>query len=220
MRLGLYGGSFDPVHYGHLLLAECCREELALDAVWFLPAAVSPFKTGRTETPAKHRVEMLKLALAGHEAMNVSTLEIDRGGVSYTVETLAGIREQQPQAELFFLMGGDSLRDLPSWREPGRICELAIPVVVPRPDAPPVDYDVLRGVASPERLEVIRRREVQMPQINLSNTDLRRRVAAGQSIRYRTPRAVEKYIETHALYREGDEEESSGLAKTIPPHQT
>ena len=219
MRLGLYGGSFDPVHYGHLLLAECCREELSLDAVWFLPAAVSPFKTGRTETIARHRVEMLKLALAGHESMNVSTLEIERGGVSYTVDTLAQVREQQPDAELFFLMGGDSLQDLPGWREPARICELAIPVVVPRPDAPPVDYGVLREVVSPERLEEIRRHETPMPQINLSSTDLRSRVAAGKSIRYRTPRAVEKYLETHGLYL-NDGDDPPGLAKSPSPHQT
>jgi nicotinate-nucleotide adenylyltransferase len=201
MRLGLYGGSFDPVHYGHLLLAECCREELRLDAVWFLPAAISPFKKEQAPSPARHRVEMLKLALAGHEAMHVTTLEIDRGGVSYTVETLAEIRRLQPEAELFFLMGADALRDLPTWREPARICELAIPVVAERANHPGVDYDVLRGVAAPERLEMIRRFRVTVPLVDLSSTDLRRRVAEGKSIRFRTPRAVEKYIETHGLYR-------------------
>jgi nicotinate-nucleotide adenylyltransferase len=201
MRLGLYGGSFDPVHYGHLLLAECCREELSLDAVWFLPTAVSPFKRGQAGAEAKHRVEMLKLALAGHEAMNVSTIEIERGGVSYTVETLAEIHQQHREAELFFLMGADSLRDLPAWREPGRICELAIPVAVSRPDSPPINYDVLRDLVSPERLNFIRRHQVTMPLIDLSSTDLRRRVSEGKSIRFRTPRAVEKYIETHRLYR-------------------
>jgi nicotinate-nucleotide adenylyltransferase len=201
MRLGLYGGSFDPVHYGHLLLAECCREELQLDAVWFLPAAISPFKKEQSQTPARHRVEMLKLALAGHATMNVSTIEIDRGGVSYTVDTLNEIHAQQPLAEMFFLMGADSLRDLPTWREPARICELAIPVVAARASHPPVDYDVLRNLVSPGRLEAIRSRQVTVPLIDLSSTDLRRRVSEGKSIRYRTPRAVEKYIETHGLYR-------------------
>jgi nicotinate-nucleotide adenylyltransferase len=201
MRLGLYGGSFDPVHYGHLLLAECCREDLRLDTVWFVPTAVSPFKRGQAGAEAKHRAEMLKLAVAGHEAMNVSTIEIDRGGVSYTVETLTTIHEQQPETELFFLMGGDSLRDLPTWREPARICELAIPVAVSRPDSPPINYDALRDLVPSERLDLIRRHQVMMPLIDLSSTDLRRRVAEGKSIRYRTPRAVEKYIETHGLYR-------------------
>jgi nicotinate-nucleotide adenylyltransferase len=201
MRLGLYGGSFDPVHYGHLLLAECCREELQLDAVWFLPAAISPFKKEQSQTPPRHRVEMLKLALAGHEAMHVSTLEIDRGGVSYTVDTLNEIHRQQPEAELFFLMGADSLRDLPTWREPALICELAIPVVAARANHGEVDYDVLREIVSAERLDMIRRHKVTVPLVDLSSTDLRRRVAEGKSIRYRTPRAVEKYIQTHGLYR-------------------
>jgi nicotinate-nucleotide adenylyltransferase len=201
MRLGLYGGSFDPVHYGHLLLAECCREELRLDEVWFLPAAISPFKKEQSQTPARHRVEMLKLALAGHGAMDVSTLEIDRGGVSYTVDTLTEVRSLQPESELFFLMGADSLRDLPTWREPARICELAIPVVAARANHTAIDYEVLRSVVSPERLEVIRRHQVTVPLVDLSSTDLRRRVAEGKSIRFRTPRAVEKYIETHGLYR-------------------
>ncbi len=201
MRLGLYGGSFDPVHYGHLLLAECCREELGLDAVWFLPTAVSPFKRGQTAADAKHRVEMLKLAVAGHEAMNVSTLEIDRGGVSYTFETLAILQQEQPEALLFFLMGGDSLADLPTWREPARILEMAIPVAVSRPGSPAINYEPLRSLVSAERWELIRRHHVEMPLIDLSSTDLRRRVAEGKSIRYRTPRAVEKYIETQGLYR-------------------
>ncbi len=202
MRLGLYGGSFDPVHYGHLLLAECCREELNLDVVWLTPTATSPFKQGCASAPAKHRVEMLKLAVAGHEALHVSTVEIDRGGVSYTVDTLAELHAQYPEAELFFLMGADSFQDFPNWREPARICELAIPVAVARPDYPPVNYDLLQGLTTPERLEAIRRCQVTMPLVDLSSTDLRRRVAAGKSIRYRTPRAVEKYIETHGLYRE------------------
>jgi nicotinate-nucleotide adenylyltransferase len=201
MRLGLYGGSFDPVHYGHLLLAECCREELGLDAVWFLPTAVSPFKRGQTAADAKHRVEMLKLAVAGHEAMNVSTLEIDRGGVSYTFETLAILQQEQPEASLFFLMGGDSLADLPTWREPARILEMAIPVAVSRPGSPPLNFEPLRNLVAAERWEQIVRHRVEMPLIDLSSTDLRRRVAEGKSIRYRTPRAVEKYIETQGLYR-------------------
>src|SRR6187402_3253787 len=105
MRLGLYGGSFDPVHYGHLLLAECCREALRLDEVWLIPAAVPPHKQDRQRAAGKARLEMLELALSGHEQLRASSLEIDRGGVSYTFDTLAAIREQQPAAALFLLMG-------------------------------------------------------------------------------------------------------------------
>src|SRR5688500_10806095 len=122
MRLGLFGGTFDPVHYGHLLLAEACREQCRLDELWFVPAAVPPHKQERTLSPAKERVEMLRLAVGGHPAFSVSTLEIDRGGVSYTVNTLDAVRLSRPEATLFFPMGADSLVDLPTWREPRRIC--------------------------------------------------------------------------------------------------
>ena len=202
MRLGLFGGSFDPVHYGHLLLAECAREALVLDEVWLLPAAVPPHKQARELAPAKARLEMLELALGGHEQLRTSPLEIERGGISYTVLTLAAVHERQPQASLFLLMGADSLHDLPSWREPGRICELATPVVVRRGGSPEPDFSVLAALVSPQRINEIRLAQVEMPLIELSSTDLRRRAATGQSLRYRTPRAVEKYIETQGLYRE------------------
>lgn len=205
MRLGIFGGSFDPVHYGHLLLAECCLETLALDEVWLLPAAVPPHKQSRELAPAKARLEMLDLALGGHVQLRASALEIGRGGVSYTVETLAAIHDLHPDATLLLLMGADSLRDLPTWRDPARICELALPAVVRRGGSPEPDFSVLAGLVSPERLTAIRATQVEMPLIELSSTDLRRRVAAGHSLRYRTPRAVEKYIETHGLYRESGE---------------
>ncbi len=200
MRLGLFGGSFDPVHYGHLLLAECCREEHRLDRVCFLPAAVPPHKLDRELTPAEARIDMLELAIAGHQAFAVSRYEVDRGGVNYTVDTLRHFRAQDPDGELFFLLGADMLGDLPTWREPDQVCELAIPVVVRRPGATGPDFDCLAGIAPPERIDLIRRHQVEMPQVELSSTEIRRRVAEGLSIRYHTPRAVEKYIETHQLY--------------------
>jgi nicotinate-nucleotide adenylyltransferase len=202
MRLGIFGGSFNPVHYGHLLLAECCREACALDQVWIVPAAVPPHKQGQELAPAKARLEMLELALAGNEHLRPSAIEVERSGVSYTVETLAAIRDSQPGAELFLLRGADSRHDLPSWREPQRICELAVPVVVRRRGSAEPDLAVLAPLVSLERLAEIRRVQVEMPLIELSSTDLRERAASGRSLRYRTPRAVERYIETHALYRE------------------
>ncbi|HUE74027.1 MAG TPA: nicotinate-nucleotide adenylyltransferase [Pirellulaceae bacterium] len=201
MRLGIFGGSFDPVHYGHLLLAESCREQCRLDRVWFLSAAVPPHKQSRILAPGKARVEMLELAISGNEHFAVSTVELDRGGVSYTVETLQTITAQQPGDELFLLMGADSLYELATWREPAVICSLAIPVVVHRADSPPPDFTVLRKLVSPARLSEIRSHQVEMPIIDLSSTDLRQRAAEGRSLRYRTPRAVEKYIETQGLYR-------------------
>lgn len=201
MRLGLYGGSFDPVHYGHLLLAEAARETLQLDEVWLIPAAIPPHKQTREQAPAKHRLAMLELALAGHEQIKSSQLEIGRGGISYTVDTLAAIHDQHPDSTLFLLMGADSLHDLPTWREPARICELATIAVVRRGGSPEPDFSVLKPIVSDEQLTAIQAAQVQMPLIELSSTDLRHRAATGHSLRFRTPRAVEKYIETHGLYR-------------------
>jgi nicotinate-nucleotide adenylyltransferase len=207
MRLGIFGGTFDPVHYGHLLLAETCREQLALDAVWFLPAAVPPHKRDRPLTPGAQRIEMLELAIGGDEKFLVCPLEIDRGGVNYTVDTLAQLKTDDPTRELFFLLGADSLRDLHTWKEPARLCELATLVVVQRAADPgttaadaPMNAD-----ANPELIPITvvaaaHARRVQMPRVDLSSSDIRSRLAAGHSIRYQTPRAVEKYIETHGLY--------------------
>ncbi len=200
MRIGIFGGSFDPVHYGHLLLAECCREQARLDAVWFVPAAVSPLKTGHQSAPAEDRAEMLRLAIAGHEAFSVSTIEIDRGGLSYTADTLRQLVAEDSDRALFFPLGADSLLDLPRWRQPQVICTLATPLVVRRAGAPEPDFDALAPIVPIERIEQIRAAQIEMPTIELSSTEIRRRVAQRQSIRYQAPRAVEKYIETHRLY--------------------
>ena len=201
MRLGILGGTFDPVHYGHLLLAECCREQCHLDAVWFVPAAVPPHKQDRGLTRADWRIEMLQLAIAGHEAFAVCRYESDRGGINYTADTLAHFQAEAPQRELFFLFGADMFHDLPRWHEPARICQLATVVAVRRAGEAALDFARLEGIATPAQIDQMRCHEVEMPLIGLSASDLRRRVAAGQSIRYRTPRAVERYIETRGLYR-------------------
>lgn len=201
MRLGLLGGSFDPIHYGHLLLAESCREQCGLDEVWFLPAATPPHKQDRSLTPAAARIEMLELAIGGQATFRVCRAEVERGGVSYTVDTLAKLAAEDTSRQLFFLLGADSLDDLPHWREPARICELATIVVVGRPGAPTPNYAVLAPLVSAARLDDIRRHQVEMPPLGLSSSDIRQRVAEGRSIRYRTPRAVEAYIEAHNLYR-------------------
>ncbi len=201
MRIGIFGGSFDPVHFGHLLLAECCREQGQLDQVWFLPTAVPPHKQGRQLTPAQNRLEMLELAIAGHPAFSVSRYEVDRGGVNFTYETLVHFREADPASDFFFLLGADMFRDLPNWKQPERICELALPLAVRRGGEPPLDFELLAGIAPAESIEQMRRQEVTMPAIGLSASDIRSRVAAGHGIRYRTPRAVEKYIEARGLYK-------------------
>lgn len=205
MRIGVFGGSFDPVHVGHLLLAECCREQAGLDRVLFVPAATQPHKQDRRLADAEHRVEMLRLATGGHPAFAVATLEIERGGVSYTVDTLAALAAAHPGAELCLLLGPDALAGLPTWREPERIAALATLVGVEREA-----LDDLRGAATNaglstllgvDRLESLLERRVRMPAIGIRASDIRAAVAAGRSIRYRTPRAVEAYIQAHGLYR-------------------
>lgn len=202
MRLGLFGGSFDPVHYGHLLLAETCRESARLDRIWFVPAAQSPHKRHQRTTEPRHRREMLELAIGGHPAFEICTWEIDRGGVSFTVDTLTQLRAELPNAEVFFLMGADSLRDFPTWREPQRICNLATPLVVARPEAPRPDLSPIAPWLSEAALQQVAELTVAMPLIQLSSSDIRDRIGLGKSIRYRTPRAVEMYIESHGLYRQ------------------
>ncbi|MFM7072502.1 MAG: nicotinate-nucleotide adenylyltransferase [Planctomycetota bacterium] len=201
MRLGIYGGSFDPVHYGHLLLAESCREQCQLDEVWFLPAGSPPHKlTGRLAA-ARDRVAMLRLAIGGHPAFRVDTREIDRGGVSFTVDTLEELRSERPGDELFLLLGADALADLPTWRAPSRIADLAVLVTVRRAGAAAADLSRVAATIGPVAYARLLAHQVEMPQVDFASRDLRARLAAGKSIRYRTPRPVERYLEETGLYR-------------------
>jgi len=199
MRLGIFGGSFDPIHYGHLLLAEQCREQCRLDEVWFMPARVPPHKQDRELSSGQARAEMLDFAVAGCPHLQISRLELQREGPSFTVETLAELRAEDDSRELFFLIGSDSLRDLPSWHKPREIAELATIVAVNRGDRPLPDNDSLTSMLGEELAQRIQL--VTMPGIDLSATDIRRRVRDGKSIRFMTPRAVEAYIGEHGLYK-------------------
>src|SRR5262249_13885714 len=134
MRIGIFGGTFDPVHLGHLIVAEQCREQARLDQVLFVPAARPPHKVEHRLTPFAQRVEMLALACAGHPAFKVEEMEKDRPGPSFTVDTVEQIHNRQPEAELFLLLGADTLHDLPHWYEPARIARLVELLVVPRSD--------------------------------------------------------------------------------------
>jgi nicotinate-nucleotide adenylyltransferase len=199
MRLGIFGGTFDPVHYGHLLVAEQCLEQCRLDQVWFLPAGIPPHKLERTIAPGKARAEMLELAIAGHERFRVDRRELDRTNPCYTVDTLTALRAEDPSRELFFVLGADSLVDFPTWREPRRIVELACLAVANRGDAPLPGLEPLRPILGSNldsRLQF-----VSIPGMEISSSDIRQRVRDGKSIRFMTPRAVECYIATHRLYK-------------------
>jgi nicotinate-nucleotide adenylyltransferase len=201
MRVGIFGGTFDPVHMGHLILAEQAREQARLDAVWFVPAPRPPHKPEAELTRFEQRVEMLELALAGNPAFRIDDLEKERTGPSYTVDTLAELCRRHPKDEFFLLAGSDTVRDLGTWYEPVRLLELAGLVVMARAGHGVPDAAALRRqVALPEAV-TLRLAVVQSPQIDISSRDLRARAATGRSIRYFVPRAVEVYIHDKHLYR-------------------
>ena len=196
IRLGLLGGTFDPPHYGHLLAAQEVAWRLHIDRVLFLPARQNPLKRGEPSSSAEDRCEMVALAVADNPIFELSRLDLDRPPPSYTADLLRAL--QSPEHELFFLVGADILPELPKWREPQQIVQLARLVVVNRPGAPPPDLErvetVLPGVR--ERVE-----RVQIPGVDVSSREIRKRVAAGRPIRYLTPPAVERYIMDRRLYR-------------------
>jgi nicotinate-nucleotide adenylyltransferase len=201
MRIGIFGGTFDPVHLGHLIVAEQCREQGRLDQVWFVPSARPPHKLDRPLTPFPHRAEMLALATAGHPAFRVEPLEKDREGHSYTVDTLAELRRRHPEDEFVLVVGSDTLVDLPHWREPGRIVEQAALLVVARPGIPLLPPEQLRAALRLPEQAPLRQQVVHTPLIDISSRDLRRRAAEGHSLRYFVPRAVECYIHDKRLYQ-------------------
>ena len=193
-RIGILGGSFDPVHYGHLIMAESTRVQCRLEAVWFLPTSMNPLKQDGPSATPEQRVEMLNLAIGGHDAFEICRCEIDRDGPSYTYETLEILTSENPDTEFVFIMGADSLADLGQWKNPERICELASIAVVCRPDSPQPKGDMF-PVDSPVWMRV------DMPLIGLSSRELRSAIAQDIGVRFQTPRAVEAYISQEELYR-------------------
>lgn len=201
MRIGVFGGSFDPIHLGHLILAENCRQQASLDQVLFIPCSMSPHKLDGAHGTDRQRLEMLDLAIGGHRDFVRSDMEIKRGGVSYTVETLKQLDAAQPGNEWFFLMGADSLENFSSWHQPEEILKMARPIVVGRPGTAEVDLSVLEKLSSAEYVESVRQCVVESPLIEISSSNIRQRVAGDRSIRFLVPRSIEQYIVTQKLYR-------------------
>jgi nicotinate-nucleotide adenylyltransferase len=201
MRIGIFGGTFDPPHYGHLILAEQAREQAALDQVWFLLSARPPHKSDRQITPFERRAEMLALALAGHEdRFRVETIERDRAGLSYTADTLDALAEQHRSVEWFVILGADSIKDLPTWHEPRRILAKATVLAAARPGHHTWSARELAAALAMDASDV-RMGMVDVPLIEISSRDLRQRAAAGRSLLFQLPRAVEVYIREKRLYR-------------------
>ena len=191
MRIGLYGGSFDPVHLGHLLVARAALEELSLDRLLFIPAARSPFKPEVAPAPDALRLRMLRLALAGENRMAVDDREIHRGGVSYSVDTVRELRATGPaEAVWFWLIGSDHLRTLSQWKESAALASLVEFVVIPRPGG------AASGMPPPYRVHQLRGWPLQV-----SSSEIRERAARGQSLRHLVPGPVAEVLTAEALYR-------------------
>jgi nicotinate-nucleotide adenylyltransferase len=187
--VGLLGGSFDPIHHGHLIVARVAAEALALDQVRFVVAREQPFKAGRHRAPAADRAVMLELALAGSEGFAVERAELERPGPSYTVDTLEALKAREPDTDFSVLLGADAAAELPAWHRAADLPGLARIVVFARPGAPVPPSPLIAAT-------------IEVPAIDISATQIRRRVQAGLPVRYWVPDAVAEYIDRHRLYFE------------------
>jgi nicotinate-nucleotide adenylyltransferase len=189
MKLGIFGGSFDPVHLGHLLVAQAAMEELGLDKLFFVPAAQSPFKTENEIAPAKIRLRLLRLALAGNTNFEIDGQEIRRGGISYTIETLRDYSKRFPNAKLFYLIGADNISKLTEWREADELAKLAEFATVPRP-----------GGTIAEFPKPFRGRILKGFPVEISSSQIRARIKAGLPIENLVPPFVTEVIRAEKLY--------------------
>ncbi|MGI8714314.1 MAG: nicotinate-nucleotide adenylyltransferase [Solirubrobacteraceae bacterium] len=196
MRLGILGGTFNPPHLAHLVCAQEAHRELALERVLLIPARIPPHKRVEQDPGPEHRLAMCRLAVAGDERFQVSDMELERDGPSFTVDTLVELKKRAPQDQLVLILGGDIAAGLPEWKEPERVLGLSTVAIARRRGTP-------RGAVE-EALDQLRggdrARFFSMPRIGISSTMLRHRVAAGQPIRYFVPDQVEAYIQRHGLY--------------------
>ena len=198
-RVGLLGGTFDPIHIGHLILADQACSQLGLDEVLLLPAADPPHKQGRQIAPVADRVRMVELAIAGNPALRLSRVDVDRPGPHYTLDTVRLLKGQfPPDARLYFLMGFDSLRDLPKWHSPLELLAEVHLVALTRPDVP-IDWNELESVLPGVRAQITL---LDMPEVEVASHSLREAVRVGSSIRYLVPEEVRRYIMDKGLYRD------------------
>jgi nicotinate-nucleotide adenylyltransferase len=199
VKLGVFGGTFDPIHIGHLIIAEEARVQLGLDEVMFVPAGQPWLKADRTVTDGRHRLAMVELAVASNPCFWALDMEVERPGPSYTVDTLAELRRKLgPDAEIYLILGMDSLSQLSRWRKPERVLEMCTVVGISRPGAEDFNPSTLDAISPGASSRVILLRG---PLIDISGTDIRQRVAVGLSIKYRVPEDVEAYIYEQGLYK-------------------
>ena len=200
MNTGLLGGTFDPVHNGHIAIAETVMKRVGLDEVLFMPAAQTPLKEERIISAAEHRLEMVRLAIEGISYFRLSTVEMNRVGPSYTIDTMSELRSLVGEdSELFFIMGCDSLASFPQWKDPDRLIRVCRLVALPRPGCAVPDLDALEKEVPGISKNVILLDE---PHIDISATEIREKVAKGLPISNMVPEPVEEYIKQHRLYQE------------------
>ena len=200
-KVGLLGGSFDPIHCGHLVVAEEARERLGLEQVVFVPGRRPPHKLDKELAPAAHRLRMAELAVEGNPRFEVSDVELRRDEPSYTVVTVEQLRAEHDDWDIYFLIGADTLPELPTWYHIAELASLCRFAVFARAGEPLDDVEPLRGVLSDAQIAAIRGRCFEMPLMGVSSTEVRRRVREGRSIRYLVPEAVRLYILEHGLYQ-------------------
>lgn len=199
-RIGVFGGSFDPVHLGHLWIGEAATEQLRLDRLLWIPTATQPLKPDGPVAGNEQRCAMLRLAVGGRKGHLVDDREIRRSGVSYTVDTVTELGREFPGATLLLIVGSDSLESIRRWHQPERLLQQVRLAVVQRGGEAAIDFSVLDGLVEPERIEAFRRCVIKMPVIELSSTEIRRRVRQGRGVRYLVPRAVEAYLDANRVY--------------------
>jgi len=200
-KIGVLGGTFDPIHNAHLLLAEQARESLGLERVIFIPAKAPPHKRKARLAPAADRLRMVHLATQGNSGFAVSDIELRRRGPSYTVDTIRALKRQlERESRLFFLIGGDTIGELPIWRNIRALVRLCEIVPLTRPGAPPPRVGELAKAIGKEEARALVGRLIEMPLMDISATDIRRRVAEGRSVRYLVPEVVREYIQRKGLY--------------------
>ena len=201
MGIGVFGGTLDPIHIGHLLIAEQARVSVGLEEVIFIPTGQPWMKGDASITEAHHRMNMVRLAVDSNPCIRASAMEVDRPGPTYTLDTLRGLREEISQGEeIYFILGIDSLKEVGRWKEPATVLELCSLVAAPRPGHDGQDLSFLDEIRPGSTEKVVL---LEGPRVDISGTAIRQRVALGLSVRYQVPDAVDHYIHGHGLYRDG-----------------
>lgn len=213
-KIGIMGGTFNPVHTGHLILAETAREEFGLDEILFVPNYVSYFKRNESVLEGTERMKLLALAIEGNPYFSVSAIEMERRGYTYTYETLQELKQKNPEHVYYFILGADSLFDMEQWKCPELIFKNAMILAAVRTGYTKEELE--------HQIVYLQHKyhgniyQVSIPEIEISSTDIRNRIREGKSVRYRLPEAVRNYIEQHQLYREHEDYDENNKCKENP----